>query len=185
MKDSYIHIMFEQLVSNKLYSNPEQSLQNIEAPQWTALPQKLWVYWDKNIDDASLTTQIAYEGMKKQLEATNIEVIMVTPQNIQDYIGAELKAQIIKVFEITPYQMYQANWSDAYRLALLIKHGGIYIDLSTFLLEDLSWIVNIARRPSHHIYNRYGQLPKVLMSFYPYSGSPGTWTFDKEHNTKS
>jgi mannosyltransferase OCH1-like enzyme len=46
--------------------------------------------------------------------------------------------------------------SDLYRLALLHAHGGVYIDASTIITDNFSWIENIARFPSQFIFNRYG-----------------------------
>ena len=57
---------------------------------------------------------------------------------------------------------------DMMRMELLIKHGGIYMDMTTYLQEDIDWILNIARLPSHLIYNRFESLPKLLMSFSIY-----------------
>ena len=74
--------------------------------------------------------------------------------------------------------------SDMYRLALLHHNGGVYIDVSTYLEDDMSWIENIARMPSHYFGNRFGKLPEVVLTFHPSEASPGTWEVDPEHNTK-
>lgn len=34
------------------------------------------------------------------------------------------------------------------------------------------------------IFNRYGELPRVLMYFHPHFGTAFDWTYDKEANTK-
>jgi mannosyltransferase OCH1-like enzyme len=57
------------------------------------------------------------------------------------------------------------------RLALLIKHGGVYMDASFILLQDLEWLINIAAYPSQFIFNRYGDLPSVFIFYNPHYGS--------------
>ena len=59
---------------------------------------------------------------------------------------------------------------DLVRLALLVEHGGVYFDVSYAPLTNLDWLANIGKYPSHHIYNRYGNLPKVIMHYHPQWG---------------
>jgi mannosyltransferase OCH1-like enzyme len=48
--------------------------------------------------------------------------------------------------------------SDYWRLALIAKHGGIYIDAATFQIDDsLDWVLNLTRLPSKYFWNRYGK----------------------------
>jgi mannosyltransferase OCH1-like enzyme len=60
--------------------------------------------------------------------------------------------------------------SDLYRLALLSKYGGVYMDASYCLVENLDWLINIAQQPTQFIYNRFGELPKVFLFFHPMYG---------------
>ncbi len=75
--------------------------------------------------------------------------------------------------------------SDLYRLALLSKHGGLYLDSTYVLMESLDWLLNIGRYPSQNIFNRFGHLPKVVMLWYGQGASPFDWKIDEKHNTKS
>jgi hypothetical protein len=56
--------------------------------------------------------------------------------------------------------------SDFIRLALIAKHGGVFMDVSYLWLEGFQWIVDIAKEPTHYIFNRYGETPKVLLQFH-------------------
>lgn len=58
------------------------------------------------------------------------------------------------------------------RIALLYKYGGVYIDTTFILVDNFDWILNIARYPSQYIYNRYGELPKILGTFHPWWSTP-------------
>ena len=39
--------------------------------------------------------------------------------------------------------IYAQTKSDLFRLALLARHGGIYMDASYCLMENLDWLINI------------------------------------------
>jgi hypothetical protein len=69
-------------------------------------------------------------------------------------------------------------------LALIAEHGGIYMDLSYILLENLDWLVNIESYPTNFIFNRYGSSPKAFMFFHPHYGSPFNWTYSSLINSK-
>lgn len=51
---------------------------------------------------------------------------------------------------------YPQTISDLVRLCLIYKYGGLYVDASTMAIESFDWIVNIAKLPTHYIFNRYG-----------------------------
>ena len=73
---------------------------------------------------------------------------------------------------------------DLYRLALVAKYGGVYMDASYILLQDLDWLVKIAQQPSSLIFNRYGTHPKVFLFFHPHYGSPFDFHYDDKINSK-
>ena len=58
------------------------------------------------------------------------------------------------------------------------------MDMTTYLQEDIDWILNIARLPSHLIYNRFESLPKLLMSFSIYILLPPFWTINPTTKSK-
>jgi mannosyltransferase OCH1-like enzyme len=67
---------------------------------------------------------------------------------------------------------YAQTKSDFVRLAVIAKYGGIYMDASYFAVENINWIINISKYPSKYVFNRYGELPSVLMLFHPHFGQP-------------
>lgn len=73
-------------------------------------------------------------------------------------------------------QIFVQSESDLYRLAVLKKYGGIYMDVSYVLIDDLSWLVDIQNYDSRFIFNRYGDLPTIFMLWHPDLGSPFTWS---------
>jgi len=70
------------------------------------------------------------------------------------------------------------------RIALIYKHGGVYIDVSVMLVNGLDWLLKIAQMPSNFIWNRFDTLPKILMPYNPWYMNPGDWVVNEVHNTK-
>jgi hypothetical protein len=71
------------------------------------------------------------------------------------------------------------------RLALLSRHGGLFIDLNTILVHSLDWLPQIASISSGRIFDRCGRTPKVFLLFSPFATHPLAWNISKECNTKS
>lgn len=70
------------------------------------------------------------------------------------------------------------------RLALIYRYGGVYFDVSVLAVENFDWLVNIAALPSQYIFNRYGDLPSVLMFWNPNNGGFFEWEVDEAAGTK-
>ena len=45
--------------------------------------------------------------------------------------------------------------------------------------------MEVAKEPTHFIFNRFGEHPKVMMQFHTLEGAPFDWTVDRDANTKS
>lgn len=90
------------------------------------------------------------------------------------------------------YALKHANYgvqiqgeSDLWRLALMYKHGGVYVDASTFTTEEnFDFVQNITRIPSGLLWNRYGQHPKNLLFWHVRFAHPSNWQMDYKYNTK-
>lgn len=83
------------------------------------------------------------------------------------------------------YPVSKQAETDLWRLALVYKHGGVYIDATTFTTEqNFDFIQNITRVPSGLIWNRYGDQPKYLMFWHGHWGHPSNWNFDYKFKTK-
>jgi hypothetical protein len=98
-------------------------------------------------------------------------VIEVNSSNLKDYIElAEIERIDEAIYFNNRGNQFDQTYSDLVRLCLLIRHGGVYMDASFMLLQDLSWLVDIAAYPSQYVFNRYGDLPSVFMFFNPHYG---------------
>ena len=127
---------------------------------------------------------MAFHIIKSRFESRNFTVTLVSLANAADYIGNETMAELQRIVDNKAFLRYPQTMPDLLRLALLVAHGGVYLDISTFFQGDVDWITGIARLPSRLIFNRFDPLPKVLMShsiFYPNSRF---WIVDSETKTK-
>ena len=87
-------------------------------------------------------------------------------------MGKDLNERIDRFITNKKIITYAQTKSDFVRIAIIAKYGGIYMDASYFAVESLDWIINIAKYPSQYVFNRYGELPSVLMLFHPHFGQP-------------
>jgi mannosyltransferase OCH1-like enzyme len=65
-------------------------------------------------------------------------------------------------------KIFPQTKSDLVRLALIYKHGGVYIDASVMAIQDFDWVVNMAKLPSQLILNRYGEVPSAFIFWNPF-----------------
>ena len=96
-----------------------------------------------------------------------------------------MHAEIIRTVEEHTYNRYPTTFSDLVRLALLVHNGGLYMDISSLLGGDVSWLWSITKMPTQFIFNRYGERPSMVTMFYLFSGGPGKWEVDAQYNTKT
>lgn len=123
--------------------------------------------------------------MRDLCKASNFTYEEVSKSTLPTFLDNETMARIETTLGGSPHKIYDQTYSDMVRLALLYKHGGIYLDASFILLEDLSWLVNIPQTLPSLIYNRYGKRPKVFMFFNPqYASNIYQTTLDLTEQTK-
>jgi hypothetical protein len=58
------------------------------------------------------------------------------------------------------------------------------MDVSYAVFTGFDWLVNIGRLPSKYLFNRYGNLPKVVMHYHPSWGGVFDWKVNSTINTK-
>lgn len=158
---------------------------NENAKPWNELPKIIWIYWHSGLEKSNIIYKLCADNMKRYGSESGFKVEIVSDSNLQDFLDSDTidsiefavnhQASIMK----SKYIKY-----DLIRLALVAKHGGIYMDLSYILLENLNWLVSIAKYPSNFIFNRYGENPKAFMFFHPHYGSPFIWKVDPVVNSK-
>ena len=183
MVGSFLERLLPPLAASNTYSNPETPITNSSAKEWEGLPKVVWIYWGTGLKGAYLTHLLAMELFQRYAVEEGYRLNFVSEDTISQHLDKDVLEQIGAnmrgMKKVSP-----TTASDMYRLALLIKHGGIYFDMASLLAEDVGWVRRIAQFPSQLVHNRYGPNPKVLLTTHPLLGSPGKWEVDRDANTK-
>ena len=103
---------------------------NATNEEWSSLPKIIWVFWDKGLAKAKVNNQICVENLKRMGKISGFTVNEVNNTNINHYLDASIVEKIEVTAAKSKLKTYPTTKSDLYRLALLIKHGGIYMDAS-------------------------------------------------------
>ena len=93
----------------------------------TKAPNKIWVCWLQGFDKAPEVVKTCVASIEKNCK--DFEIIRVDISNMQRY--ATLPEYLLKCY--TQGRIPHAHFSDVLRTAILVEHGGIWID-STVLL---------------------------------------------------
>lgn len=145
----------------------------------------IWVYWSAGIENSNIIYQLCADNIRRNGLESGFQLNIVSDDNIHEYLD---NSTIESISYATSHQasLIKSQYIkyDLIRLALVARHGGIYMDLSYILLENLDWLVNIAQYPSNLVFNRYGNQPKVLLFFHPHYGSPFNYTVNTYINSK-
>jgi hypothetical protein len=115
------------------------------------LPEKLiWMYWEGDpLEWVSLMLDIARKN-------SGYRVVMLTPDTVNDYISAEEIHPEWK--RIRPI----AHKADYLRCVLLLKYGGVWMDVDTIIFSDLSELFELLKT--------YGMVGFDDMGFNPNLG---------------
>jgi len=100
------------------------------------------------------------------------------------YLETNILQQIDFVITNAKMQIFPQTKSDIYRLALLYKYGGVYLDTATVAVQNFDWLVDIAKFPSKFIFNRFGEVPDVLLFWNQHYGGHFEWEVSETYNTK-
>ena len=186
MRGSFIHrvLFFEETDEFALYENKEKPFVDKQAAPWKNLPRNVWVIWDTGLKSSRVITQLSIEKMREKAEQSGFKLHIVDLKNMHQYLDENTIKRIDYAVKNAAIKTHDTTKTNLMRIALVVKHGGIYMDSTFILLDNLDWLVNIAREPSQYIYNRYGKLPRLLMTFHPWYGNPADWTVDPRVSTK-
>lgn len=94
---------------------------------------KVWSYWDS--DDRPAIVNECIASWKRHLDNEKYEIIVLSESNVHQYLPTRWLKQIPDF-----QSLHKANQSDFIRLSLLKFHGGVWLDASIYLLQDLSFI---------------------------------------------
>lgn len=109
----------------------------------------IWVFWGQGEENMPPLVKACY----KQLTSNNSNVILVTNQNVNEYI--ELPGIIFD--KVKNGKISWANYSDIIRNSLLAKYGGLWIDATVWV----SGKIPFDRLNIMEIYSVNGEIPAM------------------------
>lgn len=110
------------------------------------LPKKIWIFWYQGFLSSPSMVKMCINSWK--LRNPSYEIIILDKNSIHQYIEIP-KFISLNRLDIT-YQIY----SDYIRLALLKKHGGVWVDAYVYCFVPLSkWLPNHFEKDSFFIFN--------------------------------
>ena len=126
----------------------------------------IWVCWWQGEEQMPELVKVCYSSIKRH--ACNHPVILITSSNQDEYLNIpEMICQKYREGKISP-----THFSDIARMYLLKEYGGIWIDITNFLTQDIDCFVDTKRRywTCRHI-TTYNNVSRGLWtSFFSASG---------------
>ena len=109
----------------------EKHLKRIEFPIVYNLNKKpyLWTYWDDLSGNTPSIIDLCYQTVIKHC-SNSFDVVRLNSNNIKDYLPE------INEYSNDVDKLQIAHKVDLYRIMLLYKYGGLYIDADTIVLKD-------------------------------------------------
>lgn len=105
---------------------PDQVVQELIAGK--KIP--VWAFWQS--DDIPPLVERCFESWKRHLDPEKYEIRILTHETFQDYLPFDVLSEIPHFLELR-----LAQQTDFMRLALLKWHGGIWLDASIYMVDDL------------------------------------------------
>lgn len=91
------------------------------------IPRQVWMYWED-------------EYLPKSLQLNIEKIRRDNPDHRVHLLNRVTVKEVLPDFIFTSVQLSAQQKSEVIRLELLLRYGGIAIDCSTLLFEDLSWV---------------------------------------------
>ena len=108
-------------------------------------PHKLWLYWnDKDLSHAPIFTQLCVNNIKHFAGVSGWEVTIVDNDSVFEYLteesGKRLRQAKERISVLLENRPSPQDLADLHRLFLLQDNGGMWVDISSVFLRDLSWV---------------------------------------------
>jgi hypothetical protein len=164
MKKNYI-IIFILIILFLLFSN-------IKCKEIFANTKPyIWLYWD-NVNDTKtpafieLCRETVYKNCSKQFN-----IVLLNKDNIESYLPE------LKTIKNKMEKLIIAHKVDIYRIMLLYKYGGIYLDSDIIIMKDLS---DIIKKLEEYDFVGFGCTGVKCKNGY---GSPSNWALASRPGT--
>jgi len=153
-------ILFISIIYNCYsYENKENFFNNNEKPY-------LWLFWEGYEPEY---IKLCYETVIKQC-SDSFNIVKLNDTNIHDYLPD------IKNYDLS--KLIIQHKVDIYRIMLLYKYGGIYLDADIVVLKDLTPIIDKLKK---HDFVGFGCTGIPCTKYYGY---PSNWILASRKGTK-
>lgn len=149
----------------------ERPLQPADVPN--PFPNKVWVCWLQGMEQAPEVVKKCVESIYRHAGGKD-RVIVLNEQNLTDYI--QMPADLQKKWK--KGIISNTHFSDLLRLALLVEYGGVWIDSTSYLTEDLPDYVENADLFCF----KAGPIAKIIASNWFFVAKPHHGILEKTRN---
>lgn len=130
------------------------------CPSWQPVPATIpvWMFWDE--EPLPRTIELCWRNWNVWCSRSrhNFKPTLVTNANLAEFIDASAHPCFDPVLTYGP-----ALRADFIRLALLHRHGGVYLDASVVLTQPLDWIVGKSHK-GHNFFQAFYNPRNMSMS---------------------
>lgn len=125
------HLMYSRRIrhKNKKIDNYAGLLKFNPVDKDIVLPKKLWMYWENDIPDFVKKCIVRMRDLNP-----DYQIFVLNPENVHQY--SQIDFSLLK--DATAQQK-----ADLLRFDLMYEHGGIWLDASIILYDNLDWISDL------------------------------------------
>ena len=105
------------------------------------LPKKIWIYWEGNFPEF---VEKCVQNIREK--NPSYQVYVLNPENVSEY--SDIDFSLLK--DATPQQK-----ADLLRFDLLYQHGGIWLDASIIVYDNLDWIPELMQKNQTECFSYY------------------------------
>lgn len=109
---------------------------------------KFFVYWAQGFDQAPPLVQLCVAQMRRVIPKG--QLVELTAENLHEYLE-------VPEVVVSRTQEFRAHFSDIIRVGLLAKHGGVWLDATTWIDQDPSAFLAKQIEPTGFFAYRYSQ----------------------------
>ena len=132
-KNEKVHEIYRGYLENKYKNiiNKYKDAESVFASDAEPSSKKIWVLWWEGVEEMPDVVKHCCHSM--QQHAAGYELVVLTHENYNDYV--ELPEHIVKHFEDGEIEI--VHMADILRVFLLCQHGGIWLDATVFVSDDI------------------------------------------------
>ena len=104
----------------------------------SGFPKVIWSYWEQGIDSVPFFTKLCLANKDQQASTQGWKHIILQRKNLHEYIDPN-EVEMYFQMAMPASQTIQLR-ADLIRLLLILKYGGLWVDVNSYFLTDFSWV---------------------------------------------